>query len=258
MLPACMTAEERKSPLPSRFFSAHFVFAEGKFAKEVPYDPEYFFHGEEINMAVRSYTHGYDLYNPNVIIAWHEYTREGRTKFWDDNSSWVELNNNCHKRNRILFEMDGEKDLVNFGVYGLGTTRSIDDYERFAGLSLRTRGVQQWTLDHKPPPNPQVFTEEEYKKSFVRVYKHCIDLYKPSFRDASVYDFWCVAFKRDGVDVYRKDADANEIHTIMQSAKGEWLNLWREFFTDILPNEWIVWPHTKEGVWEPAITGKLG
>lgn len=261
MLPAAMTEQEKKAPLPTRFFSAHFVFADGKFVKEVPYDPYYFFHGEEINMAIRSYTHGYDLFSPNIVIAWHEYTREGRTKFWDDNDSWLKLNASCHRRNRVLFQMDGEKQNIDFGPYGLGTERSIDDYEEFAGLSLRKRAVQKWTLDHKPPPDPTDYqTQEEYRKSFSGIFKHCIDLYKSSLKpDFSVYDFWCVVFKKNGQDVYRKDCDSAEIMTLYNNFKHkDWLNLWREFFTDVTPDEWVVWPHLKDGTWCDIISGKLG
>ena len=89
------------SPLPARFYSAHFCFTLGSFAEEVQHDPEYYFHGEEISIAARAYTHGYDLFHPHKVVAWHEYTRKGRTKHWDDNSKWGEYNNHCHKRNRI-------------------------------------------------------------------------------------------------------------------------------------------------------------
>ena len=44
----------------------------------VPYDPTLYFLGEEITLAVRAYTHGYDLFHPSETIVWHEYTRNGR------------------------------------------------------------------------------------------------------------------------------------------------------------------------------------
>ncbi len=53
--------KELTEPIPARFYSAHFAFAAGSFVKEVPHDPEYYFHGEEISIAVRAYTWGYDL-----------------------------------------------------------------------------------------------------------------------------------------------------------------------------------------------------
>ena len=124
----------RTEPIPARFYSAHFAFSLGSFVKDVPHDPEYYFHGEEISIAVRAYTHGYDLFHPHKTIIWHEYTRKGRTKQWDDDKMWVSKNVHCHKRNRKLFEMDGEVKDVDFGIYDFGTERTLEDYERYAGL----------------------------------------------------------------------------------------------------------------------------
>lgn len=63
-------------PVPARFYSGHFTFADGIFAEEVQHDPTFYFHGEEITIAVRAYTHGYDSFHPHKILAWHEYTRK--------------------------------------------------------------------------------------------------------------------------------------------------------------------------------------
>jgi len=121
------------TPIPARFYSAHFCFTVGEFSNEVQHDPEYYFHGEEISIAVRAFTHGYDLFHPHKVIAWHEYTRKGRTKHWDDVRDWGILNSNCHKRNKILFGMDGEDPKsIDFGKYGFGTERSLEDYEKYA------------------------------------------------------------------------------------------------------------------------------
>jgi len=37
--------QSRTEPIPARFYSAHFAFTLGQFVKEVPHDPEYYFHG---------------------------------------------------------------------------------------------------------------------------------------------------------------------------------------------------------------------
>jgi hypothetical protein len=39
-----------------------------------------YFDGEEISMAVRSYTHGYDLFIPNKVVIFHEFDRGYRVK----------------------------------------------------------------------------------------------------------------------------------------------------------------------------------
>ncbi len=123
-----------KDPIPARFYSAHFCFTLGQFSTEVQHDPEFYFHGEEISIAVRAYTHGYDLFHPHRVVIWHEYTRKGRTKQWDDDKDWVNKNNLSHQKNRQLFCMDGEEVTMDFSKYGFGTERTLRDYEIYSGL----------------------------------------------------------------------------------------------------------------------------
>lgn len=250
--------KERTLPLPSRFVSAHFIFTLGKWIKEVPYDPNYYFHGEEINLAVRSYTWGYDLFHPHKVIAWHEYTRRGRTKHWDDVKEWCELNNQSHLRNRKLFGMDNEKNDIKFGKYGFGKKRSLADYERYSGLCFKKRAVQKYTLDNHLPPNPDndKMSSEEFDKSFLKIFKHCIDIRYEQVPEKD-YDFWCVAFKdKDGKDVYRKDADKNEIDTMFNDP-DKYCKVWRTFNVEETPHSWIVWPHSISKGWADPITGYL-
>ena len=137
-LPASFdTWENKDEPLPARFYSAHFAFTLGEFSKDVQHDTEYYFHGEEISVAARAYTHGYDLFHPHKVLIWHEYTRKGRTKQWDDDKKWGNRNKASHLKNRKLFEMDGEKRDIDFGKYGFGTVRTLRDYEKYSGLSFK-------------------------------------------------------------------------------------------------------------------------
>ncbi|WP_454725029.1 MULTISPECIES: GlcNAc-transferase family protein [Cupriavidus] len=155
--------ETLRQPVPARFYSAHFAFADGCFSLDVQHDPQYFFHGEEISIAARAYTHGYDLYHPHRVIAWHEYTRKGRTKIWDDHSAqaksdgtislhWGERDDASHQRNRALFGIDGEpRGEADFGQYGLGGERTLAQYEAYAGIEFAHRGVHPDTLAAAPP-----------------------------------------------------------------------------------------------------------
>lgn len=144
--------ENVKEPIPARFYSAHFCFTLGKFVKEVPHDPEYYFHGEEISIAVRAFTWGYDLFHPHKIILWHEYTRKNRTKQWDDDNLWWKKNETSHSRNRQLFQM--EPRTISFGKYDFGKVRTLQDYEKYAGISFNNRSADDYTIKHNPPPNP--------------------------------------------------------------------------------------------------------
>lgn len=257
--------QELNEPMRARFFSAHFAFADGIFAEEVQHDPEYFFHGEEISIAVRAYTHGYDLYHPHRLIAWHEYTRKGRTKVWDDHTTaqknkgrveldWVQRNDLCHKRNRILFGMDGEDPKqIDFGKYGFGTERTVLEYEQYAGISFKYRGVQQKTIDRLEPPGDFVYeNEEQWKNTFVgshdiRVLIHRNEL---TFPDGTLPDdmtFWYVgSADAEGKEIFRKDAQPHEIKAYIQN---EWIDfrlIWRG---NQAATQYIVWPHSASKGW---------
>jgi glycosyltransferase involved in cell wall biosynthesis len=256
-LPASFDSfNEKDRPARGRFYSAHFAFTVGEFCKEVPHDPNYYFHGEEINIAVRAYTHGYDIFHPNKVVCWHEYTRKGRSKQWDDDPVWPQRNNDCHLRNKKLFEMDGLVNDIDFGPFGFGKKRTVEDYEKYAGISFKKRAVQRYTLDHKEPPNPAFETNEEYLSSFLNIFKHCIDIGYTQVPETD-YDFWCVAFKDENDnDIFRKDADEQEIARMLNDP-DKYCKVWREFSTEVKPKKWVVWPHSKSKGWCDMIQGNL-
>jgi len=248
--------KELTEPIPARFYSAHFCFTLGQFAVEVSHDPNYYFHGEEISIAVRAYTWGYDLFHPHKVIAWHEYTRKGRKKQWDDDKTWVNRNNSSHKRNRKLFEMDGEVKDIDFGIYDFGTIRTLQDYERYAGISFKKRGVQKYTSDNNLAPNPPLYGEE-FENSFMSVFKHCIDVYKHQV-PLTDYDFWVVSFEdENGETIYRGDADKNEVKRIMMDSGDGYYKVWRTFNIEKKPTRWVVWPHSETNGWCERFTGNL-
>ena len=249
--------ETLKEPVPARFYSAHFAFTLGKFSEEVQHDPEFYFHGEEISIAARAYTHGYDLFHPHKTLVWHEYTRKGRTKQWDDDSDWGNKNNISHKKNRQLFGMDGEVPEYDFGVYGFGTERTLKEYEIYSGLRFSKRAVQQYTLDKNYPPNPTIYqTDEEWENSFASIFKHCIDIGYESVPEED-YEYWVVAFHDENDEtIYRLDADVHEINRMKNDPDG-YCKVWREFQTSHKPQYWVVWPYSTSKGWCDRITGNL-
>ncbi len=140
-------------PIPARFVSAHLLYAPGRFVRDVPYDPELYFIGEEATLAVRAFTHGYELYHPGEHIAWHEYTRVGRAKHWDD-----------HVPARVGSPAWDARDRISrakvtrllhspwLGKLGLGRERTLADYERYAGVCFRERRVLGEPVSPVAPP----------------------------------------------------------------------------------------------------------
>ena len=248
--------KELKDPVPARFYSAHFAFTLGVFSTEVQHDPEFYFHGEEISISVRAYTHGYDLFHPHKVVIWHEYTRKGRIKQWDIDKEWHKKNTSCHIKNRQLLGVDGEVYSGDTSQF-FGTERTIRDYERYSGLLFSKRAIQQETLDKKYPPNTYEYSsEEEWIESFATIFKHCIDLDLNRVPETD-YDFWVVAFHNDKDEtIYRHDADANEIVRIKNDPDG-YGKVWREFNTTERPKYWVVWPHSISKDWCERIVGNL-
>ena len=245
--------------ISARFYSAHFCFTLGEFSTEVQHNPKYYFHGEEISITVRAYTHGYDLFHLHKVLIWHEYTRKGRTKQWDDDKDWVSKNTTSHLTNRRLFGMDGLKQSGHRGKYGFGNKRSLKDYEEYAGIRFVNRSVQEYTLSKSNPPNPPISSFEsvlEWENSFLEIFKHCIDVYIGQLPESD-YDFWAVAFHgSDDSTMYRQDADEAEINNLLKNADTH-CKIWRAFRTSSLPAYWVVWPHSKSKGWCERIEGRI-
>jgi hypothetical protein len=266
--------KERDKPMRSRWYSAHFCFVDGKFAKEVPHDPNYFFHGEEISIAARAYTHGYDLYHPHRVIAWHEYTRKGRTKIWDDHTTpvknegkitldWVQRNDMCHRRNRILFAMDGEDpNQIDFGPFGFGTERTLREYEEYAGISFNLRGIQQSVLDRLEPPVYLPYeTEEQWKATITHSNDVHVCLHKSEFSEiVDDFDFFfvgCHALENGTeVEIYRKDLVKEQIYEYFNSPNG-FVDYRLIFLSVKKPVSFTVWAHSTSRGWMDKITKKL-
>jgi glycosyltransferase involved in cell wall biosynthesis len=249
--------EEIEMPVPSRFYSAHFCFTLGEFSNEVQHNPEYYFHGEEISIGVRAFTHGYDLFHPHRVVVWHEYTRNGRTKQWDDDKEWYKKNESSHLTNRKLFAMDGLVQACHEGPYGFGNVRSLRDYEIYSGLLFEKRSVQDYTLQKNYPPNPYEYeNEEDWKESFVKDFDYCIKVDRTKLQEND-YEFWVVAFHREGGEtIYRKDADENEIKMVI-SEEPQIYEICRTFKTAEKPNYYVLWPYSKSKGWCDKIEVKI-
>jgi hypothetical protein len=115
-------------PIIAKFYSAHFAFTSGNFVLEVPHDPELYFTGEEMSITVRAYTHGYDMFHPHIVVAWHEYTRKNRNKHWDDNKEWWKIDLKSKTHYLSIFE--------NYGLYGIGNVKTIEDYITFSNVNF--------------------------------------------------------------------------------------------------------------------------
>lgn len=139
-------------PIKARFISGHFYFTLGQHCVECKYDPNIYFHGEEITLSVRSYTLGYDIFHPHKLLLWHNYIRNNRVKHWDDHNNknngpvWYERD----KRSKIVVNDLLTEKIKNY-EYGMGTIRTIKDYEEYAGINFKQRTVKPNVLQGIDP-----------------------------------------------------------------------------------------------------------
>ena len=130
-------------PLPGFHMGCGCMFTSGRFVYEMPYDPQFYFEGEEQALAVKAYTHGWDiLHVPNMPI-YHLYARETRLSHWEGNAdaergdNWWVLKEQAIKR---LTQLVSGEDL---GIYSLGTKRSLKDYADFCGIDYTTATLNE-------------------------------------------------------------------------------------------------------------------
>jgi hypothetical protein len=217
-------------PIKALFYSAHFCFTTGDFCRVVKHDPNYYFTGEEMNITVRSYTNGYDLFHPHIIIAWHEYTRKNRVKQWDDNKEWWKIDRVSKMRNRIFFnnELIGDDKISNkeeyFGDYWFGNKRSIKDYEKYSGISLK---IDYETINKK--------NESTKNNKLPRInYKYEFDI--PQYTNLK---FLYLGFQ---------DTSEKELHRIDITDFTK-TKIVAEFESSQKPFKYIWWPYYNETGW---------
>jgi len=118
------------------------------------------------------------LFHPHRNVIWHEYTRAGRTKHWDDHTRkqaeapiekpWHERDTLSKRRLRkMLREEENDEDI---GIYGLGTVRSHADYERYAGIDFGRRLLQRETVEGSEPPCTYR-DESQWEAGFLHEYR---------------------------------------------------------------------------------------
>ncbi|MFP4398092.1 MAG: GlcNAc-transferase family protein [Desulfonatronovibrio sp.] len=135
--------DQPPEPSSAYFISAGMLFAPGRVIREVPYDPHIYFAGEEISLALRLWTHGWDIFNPNAVIGYHNYQKDTlRKRHWEDQAEWSWLNRISTARVRFLTGQSiqaSADSLMDMDKYGLGSFRTVKDYQIASGLDFAAR-----------------------------------------------------------------------------------------------------------------------
>jgi hypothetical protein len=128
--------EDLSVPHPTHTLLAGYIFSTGNFVKEIPYDERISFMGEELCLALRSYTRGWDLYAPNKMLLWHYYKRKRSPKIWgqmDDSLRdlrWIELEMESKRVQKNI--LTGKEE----GIYGIGSHEKYIEYQNMIGFDF--------------------------------------------------------------------------------------------------------------------------
>ncbi len=135
------------APLRGAFVAGGYVFARAEIMIEVPYDPYMYFNQDEIALSLRYFTKGWDVYHPTMVAIYHLYKRAGDEKtkkllHWSNDKTWRRLHDRAHKRFQHMIGTAISTDpdvLLEIDHYGLGTQRTVADFEAFVGVDFAKR-----------------------------------------------------------------------------------------------------------------------
>ena len=120
------------------------LFSTREFVTQIPYDPQYYFYGEELSLMLRAFTRGFGIFHLPATPIFHLYTEMANIKrslHWDENEDkdrkikWHEREVNSINR---LNELINNK--LN-GSFGQGIDRDLKDYEYISGVDLINKKV---------------------------------------------------------------------------------------------------------------------
>jgi hypothetical protein len=245
--------QDMTEPPPSRFLSGHFCFARAEWAKEIKHDPDIYFSGEEINLTVRSFTSGYDMFHPHELVIWHSTMREERDGIlkWDDDAKrgvdWWTKQEKARAKIRQLFRVeDNGYDLTG---YDLGTVRSINDYEKYAGVDFKNKSVQKYTLENGYPPTP---IDSPWSKSFY----HLVTVQRHELPEND-YNSILIAFDdENGIGIYSKSIDGYQLQQFIKNGTPIHYEEYFPYF-DKIPTKMVAWAYSEKRGWAERIEHKI-
>lgn len=243
--------QDMTEPFHSRFISGHFAFARTEWAKEIKHDADIYFSGEELNLTVRSFTHGWDLFHPHKLVIWHATMREERSGklVWDDQSKrgedwWTAQDRARAKIRQLLRTEDNGYDLTG---YDLGTVRTLREYEKYAGVHFKRKAVQKYTVDNKFPPNPYIENDEEWEHSFMKSFYHLVTIHRHDF-PANDYKHILVAFDdENGIGVNHKYIIGGQLQDFINT--GRQIHYEEMFLVENEPKKVVFWAYSDERGW---------
>jgi len=139
---------DESEPVEGFSLGAGCLFAPGHYIEAFPYDPYYYFQGEEQALALRLYTHGWSIFHVPDLPVYHLYARDAvhnelqRPLHWDASEDLGRAQPS-HRLDEL--SKDRLRALVNgqsLGVFGLGSIRNLNEFAAFSGIDYQRGSVE--------------------------------------------------------------------------------------------------------------------
>jgi hypothetical protein len=246
----------RQRPMRARFLAAGSMFTLGGFVGDAPYDPDLYFMGEEITLAIRAFTRGYDLFHPSEHIIWHEVSGSERSRHWDDHkvqqgarASWAQRDFTSRRKASRFLRSPYD------GLFGCGQDRSFADYEAYAGLSFRQRRADPETLAGEEPPLPVPIRPPRQERTWSVRLEFDRETLPPAALDRPW--LWYLGFHDEAqAEISRQDVLRPELNRALAAGAGP-IVIERRIMSEREPRSWTLWPADRRGRWLDQITGPL-
>lgn len=239
--PACWPAPMKgiKNITPGRMVSDQFLFTIGLHSKECQYDPELYWNELDSALSIRSFTHGYDIFNHFIPVAWRNYSK--RPYHWEDHPDWWL---SSHKSSLRLEELVKG----SLRTYGLGGVRSFNEYQRYSGLDFMNRRIHKDVLSAKSPPT-EFTNEEAWEKSMSKDYSITVSWDVDEIEKCDDYDYWYFAIEdAAGNNIVRQDIRHERDAPTIQF-KTNYRKVFFKSFEGRKPENVCIWPLSKSRGW---------
>jgi len=129
--------------VPCPLYAAGFNFSSSSVIKDCPYDAtlHHLFFGEEMSMAVRLFTHGYDFFAPPQCVCYHKWTRDHRPTIQGDTRS-TEDETSKDKRDDSMAQQQRRRSLdvvfnqLRGNSHSLGSIRTASEFASRVGVDF--------------------------------------------------------------------------------------------------------------------------
>ncbi len=149
-----LSMQHKPKPLPMRtyFLAGGFLFGPGHLVTSVPFDPHllYLFWGEELLLAARLWTSGYDIFSPSEAVCSHVYERYDKPNIFTDTASssggrertMHKEQERVHSRVKQLLGWEPNNGKHReMDKYGMGSRRSLAQFLKDSKIDYNNKTV---------------------------------------------------------------------------------------------------------------------